>query len=559
MSVFVPFFNFCFLFERESARKKEKRRKKTHPLSFSPLFRRKNNNHHPGGTDDAGGDGWDDRILVEAVLPLLKGLAEKASAAATGQPRPASPLEEGEKERPPSGSGTDSPFDVRAHLARRFGLRGWFASQGVVSGEGAMLLMEEEERERKAAPSAAPASRRRRSSPSTSTSTSSSSRLPAVVEEEFEDEGEQKEEECSTSSSASSLPPLCVFDFDHTLVDFDSAEEVVMRLAPELAPMLTSLSMPADFIPLTNAVAAEAGRRGVSEGQWLSTLAEAGRRGLLGSSGAAEEEEGGDATCGGAAVLRAAASRGAEVRILSDANELFISAMLSAAGLGPESGVVSGVVTNGASFVAVPSSSTTAPASSASFSSSSVASSLSMKRLVVEPRHDQARLGHHGCGLCPSNLCKGLELRQLVVGEGEEDGSSRSSSPSAAARRRVGVSLPSSSSSRSGRLRRTVIYAGDGENDLCPALQLKGGDSLLVRRGRGLERLLRERATAAETETRRSSFLSSALSRAFDASLSSALLEGGACVFVWDTAEELRELVEALLLLCGEEKLLSDL
>ena len=63
------------------------------------------------------------------------------------------------------------------------------------------------------------------------------------------------------------LPPLCVFDFDHTLVcDFDSAEEVVSRLAPELAPMLTSLAMPADFIPLTNAVAAEAsearGQRG---------------------------------------------------------------------------------------------------------------------------------------------------------------------------------------------------------------------------------------------------------------------------------------------------------
>ena len=50
------------------------------------------------------------------------------------------------------------------------------------------------------------------------------------------------------------------------------------------------------------------------------------------------------------------------------------------------------------------------------------------------------------------------------------------------------------------------------------------------------------------------------LSRAFDASLSSALAEGSHA-FVWDTAEELRALVEALLL-CEEkagELLLSDL
>ena len=133
-------------------------------------------------------------------------------------------------------------------------------------------------------------------------------------------------------------------------------------------------------------------------------------------------------------------------------------------------------------------------------------------------------------------------------------------------RRRSGGSRGSSARSGGGSRRRTVIYAGDGENDLCPALALKSGDSLLVRRGRGLERLLRERAAAKEEQEesaaaaagktpqrRSSSFFRQhpSLSRAFDPSLSSALAAGSRA-FVWDTAEELRELVEALLLLCSE-------
>ena len=487
-----------------------------------------------GGVNGDAGEGWDDRILVEAVLPLLRGLAERASAAATGQARPASPpLEQGEK---PSSS-ADSPFDVRAHLSKRFGLRGWFRSQGVVVGEEAMIQMEEEEGKAAAPPvAAAPRGRQRRSSPSSTSSASSSSvRLPAVAEEEVEDEEEE-----SASSLAPALPPLAVFDFDHTLVcDFDSAEDVVSQLAPELVPMLTSIAMPANFVPLTNAVAAEAARRGVGERHWLAALADAGRRGLLGKGNAG----------GGAGVLRAAAAGGAEVRILSDANDLFISAMLVAAGLGPEAGVVSGVITNRAKFVPISPAATTATAGSTAAAAPSASSSPPSSRLVVEPRHDAAKVGPHGCALCPSNLCKGLELRKLVGGE-----VGRSGSVSAAARRRV---------ASSSRRRRTVVYAGDGENDLCPALALEVGDSLLVRRSRGLERLLRERA-AAETETcrRSASFLRQhpTLSRAFDASLSSALAEG-AHAFLWDSAEELRELVEVLLL-CEEraaEVLLSDL
>ena len=293
--------------ERERARKKRegggklflKKKKNSFLIRRSIQTQSQNQNQKSttgGNGDNDAGEGWDDRILVEAVLPLLRGLAERATAAATGQARPASPPEEGgggKTSSSPSAAAADgSPagqtFDVRTHLARRFGLRGWFRSQGVVAGEEAMVQMEEEETARAAsgaaaAPAAASSSRRRsRSSPS-STSSASSSRLPAVAEEEEEED----EEECASSSSAAALPPparhpLCVFDFDHTLIDFDSAEEVVSQLAPELAPMLTSLTMPADFIPLTNAVAAEAGRRGVREAHWLAALADTGRRGLLG-------------------------------------------------------------------------------------------------------------------------------------------------------------------------------------------------------------------------------------------------------------------------------------
>ena len=44
------------------------------------------------------------------------------------------------------------------------------------------------------------------------------------------------------------------------------------ELAPELAPMLASIEMPANFVPLTNAVMAEMARRGVSRQQILTTL-----------------------------------------------------------------------------------------------------------------------------------------------------------------------------------------------------------------------------------------------------------------------------------------------
>ena len=45
---------------------------------------------------------------------------------------------------------------------------------------------------------------------------------------------------------------------------FDAGERLVEELAPELVPMLTAQEMPANFVPVTNAVLSEMARRGVS-------------------------------------------------------------------------------------------------------------------------------------------------------------------------------------------------------------------------------------------------------------------------------------------------------
>ena len=47
---------------------------------------------------------------------------------------------------------------------------------------------------------------------------------------------------------------------------------MVAELAPELVPMLSALEMPANFVPVTNAVLSEMQRRGVARDQLLTTL-----------------------------------------------------------------------------------------------------------------------------------------------------------------------------------------------------------------------------------------------------------------------------------------------
>ena len=55
-------------------------------------------------------------------------------------------------------------------------------------------------------------------------------------------------------------------------IDYTAGEAVVAELAPELVPMLSALEMPANFVPVTNAVLSEMQRRGVARDQLLTAL-----------------------------------------------------------------------------------------------------------------------------------------------------------------------------------------------------------------------------------------------------------------------------------------------
>lgn len=87
------------------------------------------------------------------------------------------------------------------------------------------------------------------------------------------------------------------------------------ELAPELAPMLTALEMPANFVPVTNAVLSEMARRGVSRDKILATLRAMGSELPLGTL----------------RMLQWAQRTGIDVRVLSDCNTLFIGHILTGA------------------------------------------------------------------------------------------------------------------------------------------------------------------------------------------------------------------------------------
>ena len=91
------------------------------------------------------------------------------------------------------------------------------------------------------------------------------------------------------------------------------------ELAPELVPMLTSMEMPANFVPMTNAVLAEMARRGIARDRILATL----------------RRMGGEMPLGSLRLLQWAARAGIDIRILSDCNSLFIGHMLTGAPLSP--------------------------------------------------------------------------------------------------------------------------------------------------------------------------------------------------------------------------------
>jgi len=381
----------------------------------------------------------DDRLLHEAVLPLLQILSSATS--------------------------------VQPVLERRFDMLNWFKRHGYpasiwAAGSSRAVV--------KAASTGAPAT----------------AVEPAAVEQKKPVVKRQGVFEV-TACSRAPRGTLLLFDFDRTLTDYDAGERLVGELAPELVPMLASLEMPANFIPITNDILKEMTRRGISRDQLLSTLQLMGREFPTASRG----------------LLQWAQQQKLDVKVLSDCNSVFITYMLAGAQCAD---LVEEVITNPASFEACSlpvgedapiglgcsttsstgsamsrsssSSSTGEHGSIASFSRDSDDSGSSRFHLNIKPKHAKG----HGCGLCPENLCKGREVVRIM---GQQ-------------------------------LYDRVVYGGDGANDVCPALQLRACDVLLVRRGHGL-----------------AAYLAAA---AVDASLRQVL----ASVYYWDSHEELAGLVQ---------------
>ena len=206
-----------------------------------------------------------------------------------------------------------------------------------------------------------------------------------------------------------------------------AGERLVGALAPELAPMLAALEMPANFVPTTNAVLGEMQRRGVSRDAMLAEL----RR--MGSEIPQASVE----------LLQWAMAAGHDVRILSDCNSVFIGQMLAGAGL---TACITEVITNPASFQRVAGvqvrimhltgstevhvchdmclvcslQCTSLARLTALWRSRMLmaqegdnpaamlqpvgAMAAAAHRLVIEPRIDEST--SHGCQLCPANLCK---------------------------------------------------------------------------------------------------------------------------------------------------------
>lgn len=376
----------------------------------------------------------DDRLLNEAVVPLLESLIHVP--------------------------------DVSRPLARRFNMLRWFEAQGLtvqsVSPSKTQIT---------------PGMTRAPSAPI----------LPTSAELAAKSTGSKKQRAYDMPGPKDQVldgEVLLVCDFDKTLLDCDSAERLCDEVAPELTSLLSQIESPANFIPVTNTVLAEMHRRGVSRDRIVAAL-----HGIAG-----------ELPDGTVQLLQWAKQQRIDVRILSDANTVFISHILAAAKV---HSFVREVVSNNAAFQRVEGVAASAlgpeslmlkdstedcddltrhsgskdgnkeaPNSGWFFGrrqggvqnqQASTATNAPQYRLVVNPRHDYRKHGSHGCPLCPENLCKGRELDAM-----------RAAVP-----------------------RRRVVYAGDGANDLCPALCLGAEDVVLARAGYPLEKLIRERAAGA--------------------------------------------------------------
>jgi hypothetical protein len=218
-----------------------------------------------------------------------------------------------------------------------------------------------------------------------------------------------------------------------------AGERLVSELAPELLPWLHGLQQPANFVPVTNEVLQEMARRGISRDKLLMQLQ------LLGC----------EMPPASIRMLQWAAQQRLPVRVLSDCNQVFINHILSGAKLSsvfkdPQSKFE--VITNAAGFERI----AAAQAADAGIGlgvfgrrKASAAAAAPSYRLVIQPRHPESSAPHN-CPMCPSNLCKGAELRRMRYGASSANHGAQQ--------------LCSGSYGR-------IVYAGDGECCLLAGLR----------------------------------------------------------------------------------------
>ncbi|PNH09223.1 Inorganic pyrophosphatase 2 [Tetrabaena socialis] len=344
----------------------------------------------------------------------------------------------------------DKEPDVRSVLQRRFDMTTWFRRNSfpidTITEQAALAARREQAQQLGAAPSPS-------GSPAPSTGSPAPAPAPPASGPRYTFRGARQP-----------LPTkrfALLADFDKTLVDFHSAEQLVELLAPELLPMLVGLDAAQSAIPITNSILSEMQRRGVTRDALLGALQRAGAEALPLAS---------------AELLRMMHGARIDVKLLSDCNTVFIGHMLAGAKV---AGYVGEVIANPAAFERV------------SDAGGGVAGGGALQRsgghrLVVTPHFNgtdsSVVLPHppaagaaagggcgcgagraaaccgHGCGRCPSNLCKGLEVQRLLHANTYAH----------------------------------LLYCGEGPGDVCAALALRASDAVLARAGGALAAYIEE-------------------------------------------------------------------
>ncbi|TMW65807.1 hypothetical protein Poli38472_003572 [Pythium oligandrum] len=198
---------------------------------------------------------------------------------------------------------------------------------------------------------------------------------------------------------------LIIFDYDLSLVNDDSDQFIYKQLCPELLmDIFKRMKQDSKYIPKVDDVLEELHERRpeLTENEIRQALAEIPVLPRMLD-----------------AVRRAVDRHGASVKIISDANTVYIQSMLDHHQLNSH---ITEVYTNPSAF------------------------DTDKPRLLYQSYHPEHEKPH-GCEHCPTNMCKGRILDDL-----------RNNSPVD-----------------------RIIYVGDGKGDFCPALRLTSRDTILAR------------------------------------------------------------------------------